>query len=627
MFSKTTRGGRRWMIVAAIALGASLVTHLLGKIRFFQLVHLKAQDTQFVVRGPLSTPDIVLIVVDDKSLEHFKELELFWHPYYATAIKAAAEGGAKVLGLDKFFAITVTQWEKEHDQMMAEAIITTAPTMPVICGYVPSMMAKQKDWPVPINMIAGSLGQSAYANLTADPDDFIRVQELIESPPAKPDDPPPARGLALRVAEKFLGADVTFENGKLMLAGKEIPVNRDRTININYAGPPDTFPRVSLSDFVEAARAGEKDKIRKWVGGKAVLLGPDNIDDRHATPYYTFSLSGSSRFNTAGVEIHANTLRTLLQAQYLVPVPEYVRIFGLFFVAMTTAIVVVLIALGRAVPILLLGVFATAASTQYMFRAGRLISASEMLLSCLVSLLFSLVYRFFSAEKRGDLFRTAVSVFVGKRVATSLEETRAISLSGSRLDVTILFSDIRGFTAFCESKDPAVVVDLLNEYMANMVKVIVDHHGQVNKFIGDGILAIFSDEDGTKPGDHATRAVSCGAAMARVPGQFKTGVGIHSGPAVVGNVGSADKMEYTVLGDTVNLASRLESLNKENKTSILISEATRELMEDPSETLFLGAVPVRGKTEPMKLYTIASLYNPPKKEAVPAAEVEGAVKV
>jgi adenylate cyclase len=617
MFGTTTRGIRRWLIVAAIALGASVVTHLLGKIKFFQLVHLKAQDTQFVVRGKLSTPDIVLIVVDDKSLEHFRELELFWHPYYATAIKAAAEGGAKVLGLDKFFAITVTQWEKEHDQMMAEAVITTAPTMPVICGYVPSMMAKQKDWPVPINMIAGSLGQSAYANLTADPDDFIRVQELIEAPPSNPQDPPPARGLALRVAEKFLGQDAVFENGNLMFNGKVVPVNRDRTININYAGPPDTFPRVSLSDFVEAARAGEKEKIRKWVGGKAVLLGPDNIDDRHATPFYTFSLSGSNRFNTAGVEIHANTLRTLLQGEYLVPVPEYVRLLGLFIVAMTTAVVVVLIALGRAVPILLLGVFATAATTQYMFRAGKLISASEMLLSCLVSLLFSLVYRFFSAEKRGDLFRTAVSVFVGKRVATSLEETRAIALSGSRLDVTILFSDIRGFTAFCESKDPAVVVDLLNEYMANMVKVIVDHHGQVNKFIGDGILAIFSDEDGTKPGDHASRAVSCGSAMARVPGQFRTGVGIHSGPAVVGNVGSADKMEYTVLGDTVNLASRLESLNKENKTSILLSEATRELMEDTSETMFLGSVPVRGKTEPMRLYTIASLYNPPKKEAAP----------
>ncbi len=626
MLSKTTRGTRRWLIVAAIAFGASLVTHLAGKVRFFQLVHLKAQDTQFVVRGKLPTPDIVLIVVDDKSLEHFKELEIFWHPYYATAIKAAAEGGAKVFGLDKFFAITVTQWEKEHDQMMAEAIITTAPTMPVICGYVPSMMAKQKDWPVPINMIAGSLGQSAFANLTADPDDFIRVQELIESPPTNPQDPPPARGLALRVAEKYLGADVVFDNGKLMLAGKEIPVNGERTININYAGPPDTFPRISLADFVEAARAGEKEKIRKWVGGKAVLLGPDNIDDRHATPFYTFSLSGSKRFNTAGVEIHANTLRTLLQAEYLVPVPEYVRVLSLYFVAMATSIVVVLISLGRAAPILLLGVAATATATQFMFRAGRLISASEMLLACLVSLLFSLVYRFFSAEKRGDLFRTAVSVFVGKRVATSLEETRAISLSGSRLEVTILFSDIRGFTAFCESKDPAVVVDLLNEYMANMVKVIVDHHGQVNKFIGDGILAIFSDEDGTKPGDHASRAVSCGAAMARVPGQFKTGVGIHSGPAVVGNVGSADKMEYTVLGDTVNLASRLESLNKENKTSILISEATRELMADPSETLFLGTVPVRGKTEPMRLYTIASLYNPPKKEAVTAAEGVGAVK-
>ena len=105
--------------------------------------------------------------------------------------------------------------------------------------------------------------------------------------------------------------------------------------------------------------------------------------------------------------------------------------------------------------------------------------------------------------------------------------------------MTILFSDIRGFTAFCEEKDPGVVVDLLNEYMGSMVKVIVEHHGNVNKFIGDGILAIFSDEDeDAQPGDHALRAVRCGTEMCQLPGRFKTGVGIHSGMAVVGNVGS-----------------------------------------------------------------------------------------
>jgi adenylate cyclase len=188
--------------------------------------------------------------------------------------------------------------------------------------------------------------------------------------------------------------------------------------------------------------------------------------------------------------------------------------------------------------------------------------------------------------------------------------------------VTILFTDIRGFTAFCEEKDPAVVVDLLNAYMGRMVSIIHTWHGHVNKFIGDGILAVFSDDDlhgesGTHPGDHAIRATRCAIEMVSAPGNFSTGAGLHSGPVVIGNVGSAEKMEFTVLGDTVNLASRLESMNKEHKTKLLLSESTRELLENQVELEYLGAVTIRGKTLPMKIYTAAVLIE--KKRDIPAA--------
>jgi adenylate cyclase len=221
--------------------------------------------------------------------------------------------------------------------------------------------------------------------------------------------------------------------------------------------------------------------------------------------------------------------------------------------------------------------------------------------------LFSLAYRFLTADKMQTLFHNAVAVFVGKRVATSLQESQTISLTGSRQFVTILFSDIRGFTAWCESKDPAQVVESLNQYLGQMVSIIVSHRGHVNKFIGDGILAVFSDLDGTTPGDHVVRALRCGTEMVTAPGPFKTGVGIHSGPVVIGNVGSEDKMEYTVLGDTVNVASRLESLNKEQKTKLLISEATHALVNGQVETAHLASVMIRGQTKPMNLYTEASL--------------------
>ena len=246
--------------------------------------------------------------------------------------------------------------------------------------------------------------------------------------------------------------------------------------------------------------------------------------------------------------------------------------------------------------------------THILFRAGWLLSSFDMGMAFLFALIGGVIYRRATAEKKSSFFKNAVALFVGKDVARSLDQSEHIGLTGKREMVTIMFSDIRGFTAFCESKDPAIIVDLLNVYMATMCKVIVSHHGHVNKFIGDGILAVFTDSDeGAEPGGHAARAIRCATDMVNAPSQFKTGTGMHSGEVVIGNVGSSDKMEFTVLGDTVNLASRLESLNKEHKTNLLMSGSTHDMAGGAIDAVYLGAVPVRGKTEPMKLYTAASL--------------------
>ncbi len=609
----SSRERKRWAVIAALTVGSVVATLLLGNVRFFELVHLKAGDLHFLMRGKRPTSNIVILAVDKKSLEHTKELLMFWHPLYAEAIHAAVAGGAKVVGLDHHFVVDVKKWEPENDAILMQAVGDAAAAgMPVICGFAPVLSSTQEQWPVPVNMLAAALGQIGFANLTSDPDDFIRNQELIEQPTA---DGQFNRSLAFRVAEKFRGEDAKFENGRLTLAGRVIPISRDRTIAINYAGPPHTLPFTSLSDFLELARAGKKDEIRKLVGGKAVLIGSDVIEDRHPTPFYT-AFSGS-QYNTAGVEIQGDTLHTLLDEAYLLPVSQPVRLCWLVLVALVTAVVAISFPLGQATTWLAFAVTATAMVTHLMFQAGAVISTSELFLACLISLLSAIVYRFLTAEKRGAFFQDAISIFVGKKFAADIGKDQKISLSGSRQLLTILFSDIRGFTAFCEEKDPGLVVDLLNEYMGGMVKVIVSHHGCVNKFIGDGILAIFCDEDeNAVPGDHALRAVRCGTAMCQLPGQFKTGVGIHSGMAVVGNVGSRDKMEYTVLGDTVNLASRLESLNKEMKTQLILSESTRELLNGQFETVYLGDVPIRGKTVPLGVHTSAELRTPaPKQES------------
>ncbi|MBZ5602695.1 MAG: adenylate/guanylate cyclase domain-containing protein [Acidobacteriia bacterium] len=592
---------RNWAWGAAIAAGGVIATQLLSTTHFVQLLNLKAYDAQFLLRGRQPVSNVLLVVADEKTLNTFPELQAFWHPYYADAIRGAAAGGAKVVAFDVAFGIPVTKWAPDADQILAEAVSTSP--VPAIIGYVPALMAKQRDWPVPVNMIAGALGLAAFANLTVDSDDFVRRQELIEAP--APDGGPQARSFALKIAEKFTGEEAKFERGRLSLHGRTIPISEDRAIAVDFAGPADTFPRVSLSDFLAAYKQGNVDQLKKWVEGKAVLVGPDNVEDRYPTPFYTaFS---SVKWTTAGVEIHANTLETILNDRYLLPLPAALRLAALLLIGLMTVTVSISFSVGRGAAAAIAALLLAFGVAEGLFYRGWVLSDAELTLCWLTCLVATIVYRFAAAEKRRDLFRRAVSLFVGKQLATTLDDAQQITLTGTRQTVTILFTDIRGFTAFCEEKDPAVVVDLLNEYMRTMVAIVVKYRGHVNKFIGDGILAVFSDEDGSTPGDHGMRAVQCAVEMVTVPGRFQTGAGLHSGPVVVGNVGSEDKMEYTVLGDTVNLASRLESLNKENKTRLLMSGSTYELLGGRVETKYLGPVPVRGKAVPIDLHTVASL--------------------
>jgi class 3 adenylate cyclase/CHASE2 domain-containing sensor protein len=621
---------RNIAICAIIAIAAAGVTRLLSNFRFFELLNLKARDAQFVLRGKRPVANFELIFADDKALKTFPELQIFWHPYYAEAIHAAGEGGARVIGLDHSFGVPVTQWEPDLDGLMTRAVISSP--VPVVCAYVASISDNQAALPVPVNMLAAARGWSGFANLTADPDDFIRRQELIEAPTGGGTE---ARSFAMRIVENYLGVDAEMRNGKMTLAGRPVPLStkasEERSIVINYAGPSEqTFPHVSLADVVAASRAGRTDQLREWFAGKIVLIGADTIDDRYATPFYT--MFSGTHWLTPGVEIHANTIRTLLDRDFLIAVPEWARGLSLLAVAALTAGIVVSAGAQMVAVWVTVEVLAVLMLTQFLFRAGLILPVSEILTAAAMSLVGGVIVRFATAEQRGNLFRKAVSMFVGKELAASLDTTHKIGLSGTRKDVTILFTDIRGFTAFteqvCEEQGPEVVVELLNEYMAAMVAVIVRYHGHVNKFIGDGILAVFSDSDeGALPGDHPLRTVLCATEMVTLPSRFKTGAGIHTGVAVVGNVGSADKMEYTVLGDTVNLASRLESLNKENHTKLLMSEATEKLLGNQVAVKHLGAIPVRGKAMPINLFTVASLVEFAPAEAVKVETAEAPAPV
>ena len=617
------RNWKRLAIFAAIALSSVVLTLLMANIEFFQIVDLKAQDAHFVLRGAIPTKNIELIEIDDKTKSRYPELLSFWHPYYADAMRGALMGGAKVMVIDVAFGTNVAKYDPTADSVLAGAFAEVATQMPVVCAFVPASTEQQQnpDFMVPLNMAASAFGLSAFPNLTSDGDDFVRRQVLFETPKAGVPFEALTRGMALRAAEKFLGKDAELRDGKLFLNGREVPIDTDRQIIVNYAGPADTFPRVSLFDVVQAYRDGNKAQLEKWLKGKAVLMGTDDIGDRRDTPFFT-AFAGSGKWTTPGVEVHANVLRTLLDGDFLKPVPEWARVCAM---SLTAVLCVLAITAFPSVPLTALGSFlllmSLLAGTHLLFRAGWLLSTSQLVLAFGWALLGGVIYRFATAEKKSSFFRNAVALFVGKQVASDLEAKQEIELTGKRQIVTILFTDIRGFTAFCESKDPAVVVELLNVYMSKMVSIIVKNGGHVNKFLGDGILAVFSDDDpGAKPGDHALRTTICAAEMvSEVVGEFRTGAGFHTGEVVIGNVGSSDKLEFTVLGNTVNLASRLESLNKDQRSRLLMSAESREMLKGAIDTVYLGAVPVKGKTEKMKLYSVPSLFDEERLAEIRAA--------
>jgi adenylate cyclase len=204
---------------------------------------------------------------------------------------------------------------------------------------------------------------------------------------------------------------------------------------------------------------------------------------------------------------------------------------------------------------------------------------------------------------------TQFSRFTNPHVARQLVERGGIETG--RRDVTLLFSDIRGFTTLSETRKPEEVIELLNRYFSLQVDVVFRHGGSLDKFIGDCIMAIWGAP--LDDPEHAKHAVACALDMADTLQAFKrelgaehvdfdVGIGLHSGPAVVGLMGSQKRLEYTAIGDTVNLASRIEGLTKDAKRRILVSKDTMERCADAFDFVSCGSYHVKGRAQPVELF-------------------------
>jgi adenylate cyclase len=314
--------------------------------------------------------------------------------------------------------------------------------------------------------------------------------------------------------------------------------------------------------------------------------------------------------------VHAAVADDVLSNRFLRPASNLVRVVTVLLSAIAIGLVATIIPAWWATGVTALAVALLGWSTTRSFAAGYWINLSQPVLAASVALFGGVAYQYFvegrDKRKMKRLFGQYVSKDVLEQLVTHPELAR---LGGHRRDMTVLFSDIRGFTTITERGQPEAIVDMLNEYFTKMVEIVFRYDGTLDKFVGDMVMALFgAPVNDPQHADHAVEAaldmvaelqkLNEGWAREGRLADLDIGIGINTGDMIAGNFGSEAIMSYTVIGDAVNLGARLESLNKQYGTRILISEATRQRLVGRYNFRALGEVVVKGKTQPVAIFEV-----------------------
>ncbi|HEX9942682.1 MAG TPA: adenylate/guanylate cyclase domain-containing protein [Thermoanaerobaculia bacterium] len=433
--------------------------------------------------------------------------------------------------------------------------------------------------------------------------------------------------LALRAAERFLGGDglaLAPARGNLVevtLAGRRVVADERGGLWVNYRGPARTFHTVSAGDVL-AGRTPPgtfRDRLA-FVGVTETAVG-----DVQATPF------GSE---IAGVEVHANVADNLLNGRYVLDTGSLAAVSLLALVLLALAVALLVLRTGRhlvgAVLAAALVLLWPAAAYAAFVAAGWHLQVVSPLLAGVLALVLALRVRVGAEEERARLVRQTFEHYVSRPVVDEmLRHPERVKLGGERREMTVLFSDIRGFTSISETLDSGALVSLLNEFFTPMTRIVLDHGGTLDKYMGDALMAFFGAP--LDQPDHAARACRACLAMrdelvrlnerwhreGKLPPHLSLGIGIglNSGEMSVGNVGSEAVFGYTVIGDNVNLGSRIEGLNKDYGTQILVSEFTVRAAGDGFLFRELDWVRVKGKQKPVGIYELLAAAPAPEADA------------
>ena len=638
---------RNYCIFFLLAFVSSLVIFCIdfASIPFIKNVDFKMKDLRLLVRGRIEPPGSVAIVaIDNKSVKEIGRWP--WsREIIGELITATAGYGAKVTALDIVFS------EKQHpasDLALAESIALSGnviaghffrneiqPLDPDVLAQIQSSKITQLQidpgvTAVPLieyaNMDANiaSISQAAlgygFFNIISDSDGLFRQLPLLM---LYNGDIFPS--MVLQALQHYTNESAKVSIGSsgvrtIELGKYKIPCNSEGALSVNFYGPGGSIKTYSAVDVIKKRLPpGE-------MQGKLIFVGftEMGIYDVRPTPFDPI---------LPGVEIHASIAANTLEQKFILQnsstmFAEKSLLFALpFALALLLAVVP-----GTSFGFLAGGCFGILfVVANYLLFSRYYLDLSLLfpLMALGLSTINSEVYRSLVIDRKGRYMKKAFSSYVSADlVAQIMKNPDSLKLGGEKREISILFSDIRGFTTLSEKMSPEDLVQLLNEYLNPMTLIVLEEKGTLDKYIGDAVMAIYNAPLDVKDhADHACRsALKMIDKLAELNQSFiergiqtiDVGIGINTGDAVVGNMGAAMRFDYTAIGDNVNLASRLEGLNKMYGTHIIVSESTKLLAGSDLQFREIDLVAVKGKLLPVPSYELMVVDDPDLR--VPFAE-------
>jgi len=655
-------------IVAGVSLGVgtAAIVFLVGWAGWLEFFELNLYDARVRLRARHTSvrQDIVLVEINDATIRDFSPIARWPWPraLHAVLIDFLKRGGARVIAYDVIMSEASigsfpfgdqTMTGEQSDEALARSVKqagnvvflgdavfagategnaqAVAPAEWRDPGYRLGPAIEQRPLLLPpFQSLTDATAGLGHNFLALDPDGvarrmapFVRIGDKYV----------PARGVAAALrAGGFAPGEVTLDGPGIRIRDRRIPLVPTRvppspgdphghdqlTMLIDYRAPvfvdgKRPFPSYEARHLLmseDLLNSGEKPLVDPAVfKDKIVFVGTttSGLVDVFQTPF------GASLM--PGIQLHASIADSVLSNHFVHPAARGWLVGSTLVMAVIVGLMSALLPFAAATvgAALVVALWSWVAIAQ-LDRGVWLDMASPISASA-IALFAGTAYRYFVEDFEKRKVKKLFGRYVSKDVYEQLlaHPDRA-ELGGKRREMSVLFSDIRGFTTVTEKGNPEELVAQLNEYFSRMVEVVFRHTGTVDKFVGDMVMALFGAP--VEDPDHAEHAVQAAVDMVHELGelnrswaergmaQLDIGVGVNSGDMIAGNIGSSSIMSYTVIGDNVNLGSRLESLNKDYKTRIIISDATRVRLKGAFELRSLGDVVVKGKTRPVAIYEV-----------------------